>query len=236
MQQAAAPQPEDRPRRSFIYRRLRAGGAVFGEIADVVVAIHYGNEASEAKRAQRLGLADASPLNRTGFKGSTALAWLKRQGVRGLDTDHTTDLQTTGELVARLAPTEAMIIGGIRGEQDLCRDLESVRRAGPERGCYPVMRRDANFYFVIVGVEASNVMAKLCAVDLRHDRFLPGYVAQTMVAQLPMIVIRSDFGETPALHLLGDSASAGYVWDCLLDAMEEYDGQPVGLVALHNLT
>ena len=73
------------------------------------------------------------------------------------------------------------------------------------------------------------------AVDLRDDRFASESIAQTMVARLPTIVIRSDIGEVPALHLLGDSASAEYLWDCLLDAMEEYDGQPVGLAALHNL-
>jgi hypothetical protein len=46
------------------------------------------------------------------------------------------------------------------------------------------------------------------------------------------VVIRGDLGELPAFHLLGDSAAAGYMWDCLLDAMAEFGGRPVGLAAL----
>jgi hypothetical protein len=34
---------------------------------------------------------------------------------------------------------------------------------------------------------------------------------------------------------LGDSASAEYLWDCLNDAMAEFDGAPVGLAALRGL-
>jgi sarcosine oxidase, subunit gamma len=44
--------------------------------------------------------------------------------------------------------------------------------------------------------------------------------------------VRADLGELPAFHLLGDSASAGYMWDCLLDAMAEFGGHPVGLAVL----
>lgn len=36
-------------------------------------------------------------------------------------------------------------------------------------------------------------------------------------------------------HLLADTASAGYLWGCLTDAMAEYGGAPVGLSALARL-
>ena len=45
-------------------------------------------------------------------------------------------------------------------------------------------------------------------------------------------VIRADLGTLPAFHLLVYSATAGYMWDCLLDAMAEFGGRPVGLEAL----
>ena len=38
-----------------------------------------------------------------------------------------------------------------------------------------------------------------------------------------------------AYHLLFDSASADYLWDCLIDAMDEFDGAPVGATALSTL-
>ena len=46
------------------------------------------------------------------------------------------------------------------------------------------------------------------------------------------VVIRDDRGGVLAYHLLGDSASAEYLWDCLNDAMAEFDGAPVGLAAV----
>ena len=36
----------------------------------------------------------------------------------------------------------------------------------------------------------------------------------------------------PDFYLLADSASGDYLWDCLLDAMMEFEGGPVGLAAL----
>jgi sarcosine oxidase subunit gamma len=56
-------------------------------------------------------------------------------------------------------------------------------------------------------------------------------VAQTQAMRLSVIVVRDD-GELPAWHLLGDSAAAGYAWDCLVDAMAEFGGRPAGSSAL----
>ncbi len=36
-------------------------------------------------------------------------------------------------------------------------------------------------------------------------------------------------------HLLADCAAVEYLWDCLLDAMAEFHGAPVGLTALRRL-
>ena len=45
------------------------------------------------------------------------------------------------------------------------------------------------------------------------------------------IVIRADLGATPGFHVLADSASAEYLWGCIVDAMEEFGGALVGLAA-----
>ena len=74
------------------------------------------------------------------------------------------------------------------------------------------------------------MFAKICGVDLRPHHFADGRIAQTSLAKMSAIVIRADLGRTPAFHLLADSASAEYLWGCLLDAMAEFDGAPVGLV------
>lgn len=226
-------------RRSFIYRRLAVAGATFAAMseagAEAAVALDFGDRAGEIECARRLGLADLSPLPRTGFKGHGALAWLSAQGLGGLGTDNRADLQPDGALAARLAPTEALIIGNLHAQDDLCAGLDTAHDAESPAGCHKVMRREASFHFVLAGADGAAIMAKLCGVDLRERSFPAGAIAQTSVARVSMIVIRTDLGRTPAFHLLGDSASAGYVWDAIGDAMAEFNGAPVGLAALWDL-
>ena len=45
----------------------------------------------------------------------------------------------------------------------------------------------------------------------------------------------TDAGETLAYYLLTDIASASYMWASLRDAMDEFDGLPVGLGAIRRL-
>jgi len=80
------------------------------------------------------------------------------------------------------------------------------------------------------------MFAKICGVDLRPKSFADHAIAQTSVARTNCIVIRGDIGAMPAYHLLGDSASAGFVWSAVLDAMAEFGGVPVGLDALLRLS
>ena len=53
-----------------------------------------------------------------------------------------------------------------------------------------------------------------------------------------MVIIDADSadsgGDFLAYHPLTDSASAGYMWMCRLDAMAEWGGVPVGLSALQD--
>ena len=78
------------------------------------------------------------------------------------------------------------------------------------------------------------LLAKLCGIDFRVEGFAPLQVAQTQAVRVSAIIIRDDTS-LPAWHLLADSASADYVWACLVDAMQEFDGKQAGQDALANL-
>ncbi len=227
--------PTDFTRRSFVYRRLAAAGARFVPAGDQAVARDFGDPAAEAARARALGLADLSPLGRTGYRGPAALSWLASRGVRGLAHNNRADAQPGGAIAARLAPTEALILAGIDEAADPCAVLDRAHAAQDPAGCHRVMRNAASFHFVVAGVDGAALMARLCGVDLRSDAFPEGAVAQTPVAALSMIVIAAVLGATPVFHLLGDSTAAGYAWDALADSMTEFDGGPVGLAALRAL-
>ena len=113
--------------------------------------------------------------------------------------------------------------------------LTTAWSLGDAPGCYLLPRRDSHYWFVICGDGAAEMFSKLCAVDLRPVVFAVGHVAQTTAARSNVVTIRADIGSTLAYHVLGDSASAEYMWDCLLDAMQEFNGTPVGLDALISL-
>lgn len=221
--------PDDLPRRSFVYRKLVQHGARFGEIAGGAVALACGER--DGGVAARLGLADLSLLPRTGFKGRKVMAALEAQGVE-LTVPNQAVRQADGALAAVLAMTEVLILAPISGDDGLVRTLDRAWSIEEADGCYLVPRRDSHFWFALSGAQASAMFAKICGVDLHLDRFGDLSIAQTSVARSNCIVIRADLGDLPTFHLLGDSASARYMWDCLLDAMAESGGEPVGLLAL----
>lgn len=229
-------------RRSLLYRTQLEAGANFGEVDGAAVALDYGDPAGEATDAQRLGLAEMSHLPRCGFKGAGTMDWLAGQGVRLPSASNLAATQPDESLAARLAPEELLILGSLDGDSDLVDSLEVTWKQEATTGArgYPLPRRDSHAWFLITGAKSAAMLAKLCGVDLRPGKFTGGQIAQTSVARLSAIVICSDLGSndlgsTLAYHLLADSASAIYLWGCILDAMAEFDGRPIGQMAVKNL-
>jgi len=239
-----APQPTDQPRRSFVYRELLMAGARFAEEGGAAVATDFGEPAREEGAARRLGLADLSPLARIGFKGAGTVEWLAKRKVAVPPESNQAVGQDGGALAARLAPGEVLILGdllgALAGEDDLPARLAAAWAKAPmppktPRG-FPVPRADSHAWFLLTGADSPAMFAKICGVDLRPANFAAGCIAQTSIARLNGIVIRDDKGGLPAYHLLADSASAGYLWGCLRDAMAEFGGTPIGLRAVRALT
>ncbi len=218
-------------RRSFVYRKLEAAGATFDE-ADGA-ARDFGDAPGEAAAARRLGLADLSLVPRAGVKGGGAAEWLARQGLVVPEESNWARRQTDGALAARLAPAEVLVLGDLKGTGTRAAELAAA--SVDAEGVYPVPRQDTHAWFLVSGDRSAETFAKLCEVDLRPARFATGRIAQTMVAGLSAIVVRDDMGGVPAYHLLASSASAEYLWDCLIDAMAEFDGRPVGSAAVRDL-
>lgn len=231
----ALPLPGDFARRSPIERKLRAAGAVFGEVAGAAIPTRY-REGGEEAAAGTLGIADVSTLPRLGFKGKPVLSDMNSRGLTLEFRPNRAFRQKDGVLAAVLAMTEVLLLSSLNGEAKVLDELAANWSIDKAEGAYPVPRRDSHFWFVITGRQAPSMFAKICGVDLRPESFSDLAIAQTSIARSNAIVIRDDQGETPAYHLLGDSASAGYMWDCLLDAMAEWKGRPVGLNALLGLS
>lgn len=226
-------------RRSFLYRTLQGLGARFGEVAGAAVAMDFGDAGAELERGRRMAIADLSPLPRTGFKGTGTVEWLSGQGLSIGPESNKGHLQAGGELALRLAPTEIFLVDSLAGSGALMSRLNAAWSWGPERPRkligYPMPRSESHFWFAVTGAQAPAMFAKICGVDLRPHRFAPGAIAQTSAAKMSVIIARHDLGPVPGFYLLADSASAEYMWACVVDAMAEFGGGPVGLTTLRRL-
>ena len=228
--------PQDKLSRSPLYRQLAELGAEFAEVSGTACAMSFGEDLeAEVEQANSLAICDLSALPRAGFKGREAQSWPAAQGLVISPDNNMSILQDDGSLVARLADSEVLILSDLACESGLCAAITEAWSPDPDPGVYPVPRADTNCWFMLSGGHADAMFAKICGVDLRPHKFPHLAIAQTSIARLNGIVIRADAGDTLAYHLLTDSASAGFIWTCLLDAMEEWGGVPVGLNALRTL-
>ncbi len=228
----AALKPTDLVRRSNLYRELDKLGASYDEINGFACPMSFG-ESDETDAARRLGISDLTALPRAGYKGWDMAGWAIAQGV-ALGEPNSATRQGDGTLACRLAAGELLLLGDLDGASTTIDHLAGVWTMN-DAVCFPVPRADTNFRFGITGSDVPGMMAKMCGIDLRPHRFADGAIVQTSVARMNAIMVRRDLGETYALDMVADSASAVYMWSCLTDAMAEFDGRPVGLSALRSL-
>lgn len=230
---------ERHTRRSFVYRKLVERGARFAPVNGGLIAADFGDPTADTGTARRMGLADLSPLARTGLKGAGSIEWLAGQGVTIGAESNRGYRQAGGEIALRLAPNEVLLVDSLAAEGRFIAQLETAWSWGEEKPRrpigYPMPRADSHGWFALSGSRAPEMFSKICGVDLRAHYFAEGAIAQTSVARMSGIILRHDFAETPGFYLLADSASSDYLWDCLLDAMMEFEGGPVGLTALQIL-
>jgi sarcosine oxidase subunit gamma len=186
-----------------------------------------------------MGIADLSVLARTGFKGAGTVDWLVAQGLTIGGESNVAYRQSGGEWAARLAPNEIFLLDGLGANGDLIRRLNDAWAWGAETPRkpigYPVPRQDSHAWFMVTGSAAPDMFAKICGVDLRLHKFPVGRIAQTSLAKMSGVIVRTDLGSVPAYQLMADIASAEYLWSAVLDAMQEFGGAPVGLAALRAL-
>ena len=228
----ASLRPTDLVRRSNLYRVCASLGAVWTEVNGFACPLHFGDAEAEARAARRLGIADLTATPRAGYKGWDMAGWAAARGV-ALGEPNEARRQDDGVLACRLSEGELLLLADDEGETTLSRLAAAWSMEGA--ACYPVPRADTNARLAVTGEAAADAMAKMCGVDLRPHRFANRRIAQTSVARMNAIAVRNDRGATYALDILIDSAAVVYMWECLTDAMAEYDGRAVGLAALRTL-
>ena len=227
--------PTMTPRRSPLYRRHTADRAMFSDFAGAIIVDRYFDAALELAAANRMGICDLSTLPRTGMTGRGAANVLRARAIDIPTEPNESRCQENGDRVAKLSAEEFLLLGSsVLADSQV--NVSSRWTEDPEQQAYSLPRRDSHCWFALTGTQADSALAKICGIDFRGHKFANGRVAQTSVARVSTIVIRNDFGATPGYFLLASSAATEYLWDCLLDAMAEFDGRAIGVIALNSLT
>ena len=219
--------PTEARRRSFIYRKLLATGARFETLGHGAVATNFTEVRTDA--IERLAICDLSGLPRVGIKGRDTLDWLRGLEFDFNDTPNRTHCQSDGTVLAVLSPNEVTLLSPLTDPNLALMDLIDTCSLDDGMRCYPVPRADTNFEFLVSGRHSAEMFSKVCGVSLGPRDFPANYLAQTSVACVNAIILRADIRKNLAYRILGDSSSAEYMWDCLVDAMVEYGGTSVGL-------
>ncbi|MBU1330971.1 MAG: sarcosine oxidase [Gammaproteobacteria bacterium] len=214
--------------RSPLYR-LHQGGQL-SALGESCIVSTYG-AGDERAHAAHCGLLDLSNLARVGFRGAASAAYLEARGYQLPAAPNQALAQADGSQVLRLSQAEYLLLGSLQDAGARVRQ-EELAWQFDDTPNYLLPRQDSHAWLLLSGTCQAEVMAKLCGVDLRAEAFPVGSVAQTSAARINVIIANLPLGELPCLHILCDRASADYFWGALLDAMQEFGGQPVGLDAL----
>jgi sarcosine oxidase subunit gamma len=170
-------------------------------------------------------LTDLTDLPRVGFRGADSPQYLTSRHFVLPEAPNRALTQEDGSTVARLSQTEYLLLGSLQDQGKRIAD-EEARWELDHKANYLLPRHDSHACFQLSGEHTSEVMAKLCGVDLSPLMFGPGAVAQTSAARINVIVINPGTLHRPSLLILCDRASRAYFHDALLDALQEFSSPP----------
>lgn len=229
-------EPQQQLRRGPLYRHHERAGARFDDFSGALCVSQYGDIADEVIQAQHLGLSDLSMLARIGCKGCGAPDWTNRHGAQLPERPNLALTQPDGSLLVRLAEHEVLVLRNLQKSSDLITRLTNDASAAAGQHAYLLPRADSHCWLALTGEHAAQTLAKVCGIDMRLHKFAQGSVAQTSMARVNAIAIRNDLSEVVAcFYILCDVSMTEYLWESLLDAMQEFDGRPVGVAALSHL-
>lgn len=161
-----------------------------------------------------LAMADVSCFAKAGLKGPRAAGWLAERGIPVPARANT----WTGDLVARLAETEFFLEGDAA-----CEVPDNVH------GVYPVLRQDAAI--ALAGKRVNDVLLETCSFDFAAIDTQETLVMTSMAA-VPVLVIPQRREGLPLTRIWTDPTFAPYLWQTLLEIVQDLGGGPAGLSSL----
>jgi sarcosine oxidase subunit gamma len=164
---------------------------------------------------RELAIADVSCFAKAGLKGPRAASWLAERGIPVPPRANT----WTGDLIARLGETEFFLEGDAAGKV-----VETA-----SQGVYPVLRQDTAI--ALAGRRVNEVLLETCsfnfaALDTQET------LVMTSMAGVPVLVIPQRREGLPLTRIWADPTFAPYLWQTLLEIVQELGGGPAGLASV----
>lgn len=176
-------------------------------------------------------LIDLYAMPRVGLRGADAADYLIGLGFCLPDRPNQLSVQADGTVVARLSATEYFLFGALQDRGQRVAAIEQQWQLETDVAHYLLPRQDSHTCIQLTGDCAPQLMAKLCGVDLATEQFKAGDVVQTSVARINAIIMNVSDNIT-RFNIFCDRAAALYMWDVVVDAMQEFNGQIMGIEAL----
>jgi sarcosine oxidase subunit gamma len=213
--------------RSPVYRKYKLESVTLRELNGFMAPMTITNADDAIDSAKKLMICDVSWLPRTGFKGKDTIKWLAGRGMKLPEKANSLEQTSDGSLIIRLGITEFLIITDPNRMGELAVELseewaaKKIESVGTNTYCLP--RQDSHACFSLCGDYAPQLFGKLCAIDFRANHFPNLGVVQTSIARLSSIIVRNDLSGTLSYLIFTDCTSAEYLWDCILDAGQEFE-------------
>ena len=177
----------------------------------------------EADR-QAVLLSDLSCLVRTGLKGPGAAEWLDRQAVSVPPRANSWGPLPGGGMIARLAETEFLLEDPLGGR--LAVDVGHALGKGA-KGVYPVARKDVALF--VWGTRLNDVLLETCSVNFAAVSAPHRELVLTSMIGVSVLAIPWPGDAAPACRIWADPSFGRYLWEALLEIVEEMGGGPAGI-------
>ncbi len=218
------------------HRDLVTAGAVMGNAGGWLVPLRFSDPAAEIEAArERVGVVEQSHLAKLRVQGPDMPAVLGRLGVHppvGKASKATVPTPAGGIRVevAHLADGEAWITAPAGCKGDLG---QAVGELVQDAAVFDVTSSFASFR--LVGPLAGHIISSLTDIDIRTSAVPDGACAQTMLAEVYALIVRSDLGSLPSYRLFFGREYGLYMWESVAEAGKGRGMAFIGTEALATL-
>ena len=215
---------------------LVAAGAIMGEVGGWAVPLHFTGPDAEIEAARtRAGITEQGHLAKLRLQEDDVSTTLHILGTPIPVGGASRVSLAAGGIdmmlqVARLSPGEAWITGPAGSQTPMRRSIETL---GGSATVFDVTSTFSSFG--LVGPRAEFVLSALTELDMRDSAMPDGSCAQTMLAGIYGLVVRSDLGTVPAYSIFFGREYGLYMWDVVTEAGRACDTAMIGSEALEAL-